>query len=324
MISVTRLHCELPYFSMVGIADGLTAPILDLLRGNSSAFTASNSERMAKDFSAALGKECKYLPSVYPLGPRRALTVTEGVDDVVCFGRIFSLKNLAAQAVASIRFAKARGRKLRFHVNDFADHGDKAVLQILGMLLSTPDTQLVTHGWMTKTALYAFLATMTVGLQVSFSEASNVMTMDYANVGLPMVVSREIKWATPCSVAYPTDTNDIARRMEIALEFPNLVEENRRNLEIRNHEAIGHWKAFLSPHARVLFLYHRTPNGQETGISNAAMNDSAMLRENGYYADAVATDFSPLSVRRALRTAGSYDHVIYEASFTNLPWTSVL
>jgi len=309
----------MPYFSMVGCADGLTPQILNVLRTKDNALAASNSAKMAADFSVVLGRPAHYLPSTYPLGQKLWRNPQGERDDVVCFGRLFSLKNVASQVVAALKFSRRRGKKLRFHINSFVDHGGDGIMQLLPLLLFRPESEFVAHRWMPKRALYEFLATMTVGLQVSFTEASNVMTMDYASVGLPMVVSREIKWAHPCSIAYPTDTDEIVEKMGYAAAHPEVVDWNRTRLDSHNNSCVGHWLRFFGPEAnpRVLFLYHTTPNGQETGISNAATNDSALLRSHGIYAAATATDFSRANVARCVGTQ-PWTHVVYEASFANL------
>ncbi len=313
---ITRFHCEMPYFGQIAPNDGMSKAVLVALQKDDQYTTAAVSAKMAEDFGVVSKGKCMYLPSFYQLNALSRRSVDQRVDNVACFGRIFSLKNTLIQAIASWRFAQSRGKKLRFHVNDFADGWEgQAIMQTLHTFFDgRPDAELVVQPWTHKPELYRLLATMTVGLQVSLSEAANVTALDMASVGIPIVVSREIKWAHPDSIAYPTDSADITAKMLLAVAQPKLIEENRCRIQQHNDTCINRWRQLLGNDGKVLFLYYTPPPGSETGISNVAQNDAAMLRSHGVVADAAPTDFSKANVQ-ALMRGKPYTHIIFEASF---------
>ena len=311
---LTRLHCEMPYFGQLAIPDGLSDNTLTRLRGNDRARVGSNSERMARDFEAITGKPCFYLPSVYnmPSTPARRVRETD-TDDVACFGRVFSLKNITVQAIAALRFARARRHRLRFHINDFsADANGQQIINALKLIFQgQPNAEIVLHKWYPREAFLRVLCAMTIGLQVSFTEASNVISLDMAAASLPVVVSPEIKWANQACIAQPTSSEDIAEKMHHAVAHPALVEKNKENIAAHNASCFGHWRKFLGPDARVLFLAH---NALNTGISTVANNDCAMLQANGVHAEIVRTTFAPDAVKQAIQQHKP-THVISEASW---------
>jgi hypothetical protein len=314
---VTRLHCEMPYFGMLAQSDGLTPAILARLRSDGRASVGSNSERMARDFEIIVGKPCFYLPSVYHMPPTPSRQESKAdIDNVACFGRVFCLKNINVQAIAALRFAQARKHRLRFHINDFTQDAEgKAIVASLKMLFEKqPDAELVLHKWYPRDAFLRVLNSMTIGLQVSLTEASNVISLDMAAAGLPVVVSPEIKWATAQSTCYPTDSEAIANTMLHAMAHPELIEENRRNIQAHNDSCFAQWQKFIGAGARVLFLVH---NALNTGISTVAANDCAMLKANGIHAEIVRTTFAPDAVKRTIQDKKP-THVISEASFCPL------
>jgi hypothetical protein len=317
---LTRLHCEMPYFGQLAIPDGMTAQVLNRLRTNGNACVGSNSERMARDFEVVAGKPCFYLPSVYPIpsAPARRPGPKE-TDNVACFGRVFSLKNITVQAIAALRFTKARGTRLRFHVNDFsADANGQQIVNALKLLFDRqPNAELILHKWYPHEAFIQVLSTMTIGLQVSLTEASNVISLDMVAAGLPVVTSPEIKWATEQSTCYPTNSEAIAERMHYAMSHPELIDEHKQNIQAHNDSCFATWQRFIGPNARVLFLVH---NALNTGISTVATNDCAMLKANGVQAEIERTNFAPDAVSKAIQRYRP-THVISEASWRPLEAT---
>jgi len=317
---VTRLHCESPYFSQIAIGDGLTNHIVEKIRDNSRIMVGSNSAKMANDLKVMFGNGI-YLPSAYHLTPKLSLKPPHPtIDNVACLGRPITIKNILTQAVAAIRFAQFRGKKLRFHVNQAVDHDGKLILDTIRALFQrNQNIDLIVHEWMPKDQLYEMLSSMDVGMQVSLSEASNVMSIDMVNVGIPIVVSPEIKWACQESIAHPTDSDDIFQKLIYATRNPDLVDRNRKQIELHNKICVEHWNRFLGNGARVLFLYYTAPTGVETGISSVAKYDAEILRVNGINAAATNTNFSYESVMNIMGSK-HYSHVIFEASYAPIEY----
>jgi|ERR1041384_167543 hypothetical protein len=311
-IILTRLHCEMPYFGQLAVSDGLTSSVMKTLNSCEEALVGSNSEKMARDCTALFQKQCFYLPSIYDL-PAPLQREDSKVDNVACFGRVFPLKNITTQAIASLSFSKTRNRKLRFHINDCAesDYGKEIIESLKVLFDGRDDAELVLHKWQVRSEFLKLLATMTIGLQVSLTEASNVMSLDYVAAGLPIVVSPEVKWADPSSVAYPTDADAITARMFHAMNHPELIEANRTHIQTHNEACFGHWKTLLGESAKVVFLVHKNLN---SGISTVAENDCAMLVANGVRAEIGRSNFSPDAVRKIIKDKQP-THIISEASW---------
>lgn len=166
-----------------------------------------------------------YLPNYYPLSGKVEPYRLDKKDtiDVGCFGAIRPLKNHLIQAIAAVEFAARNDINLRFHINSTRVEGNadshKKNLYALFEGLNSPQFQLVEHGWLDHKDFTALVRTMDIGLQMSFTESFNIVTADFVNAGIPVVVSREIDWVHPWFHANPTDSNDIVDKMERALLY---------------------------------------------------------------------------------------------------------
>jgi hypothetical protein len=303
----------MPYFGAIAVSDGLTPAILQKTRTSPYIVAASNSQKMAEDLSILTGKKAFYLPSVHTLSNPQPRNIDPNYDNVCCFGRVFGLKNIMIQAIAALRFSHKRQKKLRFYVNDMADHQGGTELAALRVLFSgQPNAELVLQKWTPKNQFMELLSTMTIGLQCSLNEASNVISTEIVRAGIPVVVSKEIKWAHPDSIADATDSKSITEKMLTAVERADLIELNRESIRRHNESCWSYWKEFLSPEAFVLMLVFNHP--MDTGIKSVNNADAEMLRQHGVTVEVKLTNFSSLQIQQLTR-AKNYTHIISEASW---------
>ena len=324
-IFTVRLHCELPFLAQISKGDGMSMETLTIARQSKNVTMAAQSRKMARDMSSLLGREVLHLPSTYAANP--SITKRPGgcgyYDDVGCFGAVRLLKNHLAQAVAAIRFSKERNKKLRFHINgeQYTPDGAPVLAALKVLFAATPETELVLHPWMPHEEFLKLLTKMTIGLQVSLTEASNVVTKDMKSVGLPIVVSREIKNVSEQSIAYPTDTAMITERMHYAMAHPELVEVNRRHLAEYNAAFMPLWSKLLKNTfaPRVLFLVQQNPI--DTGINTSTSNDAVELKKNGVYTEVVKTGWKLAALRHDIDRVRP-THVVAEAMWEALKLAS--
>lgn len=170
------------------------------------------------------------------------------VINVGCFGAVRPLKNHLLQALAAIQFAREKGAFLRFHINTGrVETGGEPVLKNLRQLFEDiPHAELVEHTWFEPEDFVNYLHRhIDIGLQVSLTETFNVVTADYVTAGLPVVVSKEVKWASRWSKALDNSLPDIVAKMHRAWDWPILVRLNQHLLQKSAKDASGRWLDWL-------------------------------------------------------------------------------
>jgi hypothetical protein len=233
---VIRLHSEIPFLAQEGMAFEWLLKYLDYApapgSGRGNVLIAFNSIRTRDDFrrllTAKYGEEAVttrtlYLPNCYDVLPLVEPTPKPDAGiavDIGCFGAIRPLKNQLLQAVAAIVFADSRGLRLRFHINctRVEQKGDPVLNNLVALFRHSPH-ELVSHEWHAHKDFLAIVQTMDVGLQVSFTETFNIVSADFASLGVPVVVSNEIPWvANFYKVPSPTSLEDIISKLEFAYD----------------------------------------------------------------------------------------------------------
>jgi hypothetical protein len=166
-----------------------------------------------------------------------------GELNVACFGAIRPMKNQLQQALAAMKLADEMKLKLRFHMNGSRiETGGQPVLKNLVALLGP---HLIQCDWMELDQLITYLkAEIDIGLQVSMSETFNFVAANYLSAGIPMVVSKEIEWASRFSKTRKDSVEDIARLMKRALFWRCLIRHNQRLLEKSSRAAQKDWVKF--------------------------------------------------------------------------------
>ena len=167
--------------------------------------------------------------------------------DIVCMGAIRMMKNQYTQAIAAVHFAKAIGKKLRFHLNTTRVEGavTAAVTNIKRILEDRCGFQVVDIPWLDPEEVLDYCQNMDIGMQLSFTESFNIVTADYITAGLPIVVSKEIDWVREESITEIDNIPKIVEAMKIAYKNQELVEENQRLLSQYHARAKVKWIDFL-------------------------------------------------------------------------------
>lgn len=243
---IVRGHSDLPFLAQEGVA-------IDWIFGylkHPNVLIALNSPRVINDLKALTPPELRhkilYLPNYYPAQPIRRSRVRRDSIAIGCFGAIRPLKNQLVQAVAAIRYADSVGRKLDFHINDTrCETGGSNVLRNLRSLFANTRHNLVEWDWLARADFLAVLGQMDFELAVSLSETFCITAADAASLGIPLVCSAEVPWASRLSVVTPaTDAAVIAQRLmdtiRLSQSFWN-VYWNRVNLRKYSKRAREIW-----------------------------------------------------------------------------------
>jgi hypothetical protein len=224
---VIRNHSKTPFLANEGIA-------FDWIMRYSNTpnvYISSNSLDTNEEVTALLASmhrdwtpeqtddRCPFLPNYYPMEfhPEKydQRLKEPGVLNVGCFGAIRPLKNQMIQAIAAIKFADKNGLKLKFHINGNRIEGNgNQVLKNLRNLFSHLEHDLVEAAWMPHSKFLDYVATMDMGMQVSYTETFNIVAADMISQGVPVVTSKEIDWVDSKFYADPNSCDDIVRVMQ--------------------------------------------------------------------------------------------------------------
>ncbi len=243
-----HLHSDMPFLALEGNAMDWTIRCAKQGIG-----IIANSEEAFEALKPIIDeKHLTYLPNVYLSCPQRAeLNMDKHSINIGCFGAIRPLKNHLLQALASMQFAKELGVPLRFHINTGRiETGGAPVLKNLRQLFNdTKGTQLVEHNWFEPEDFINHLKhNIDIGLQVSLTETFNVVTADYVTAGLPVVVSKEVKWCSSLSKAIDNSLPDIVAKMHRAHKNRLLVKVNQYFLNRFSENSIEMWFNFVKGH----------------------------------------------------------------------------
>ena len=220
---VIRIHSKAPFLANEGVA---TAWIRDYTRINSSRiFLAPNTSELTNQLKAVFPKgRFITLPNLYQLtNIKFNKKEKSNIIDVGCFGAIRPMKNQYQQAIAAIDLATKRGLKLRFHINGTrVEQNGLNVLKNIRLLFKDKH-ELIEHGWMTHSDFLKVISQMDIGTQVSFSESFNIVSADFVQSGVPIVVSDDIEWMPRLLRVSPTESEKISHKMEFAYDLGKIL-----------------------------------------------------------------------------------------------------
>lgn len=216
---IIRLHSHVPFLANEGVAiDWIKR--YDLM---DNVFIGSNYKPLISAFKGILTKDIIYLPNYYPDNVCNKVDwYIVGCINIACFGAIRPMKNQLIQAMAAIEFANQKRLKLKFHINGFrVEQNGESNLKNIKALFDNTSHELVMHEWYTHDEFLNTVSKMDIGMQVSLSETYNIVTADFVNRHVPVVVSKEIKFVNPftkCNDA--KDINEIIGSLEFAFKYP--------------------------------------------------------------------------------------------------------
>lgn len=207
-----HMHSGMPFLALEGIAMGW----LHEYAKNGIGIIA-NSPESYEAFKCVFNNDrLVLLPNVYlstfsevkPFRSKNRTTI-----DIGCFGAVRPMKNHLLQAMAAIRFADENGLRLHFHINGsrLETNGDPVLKNLIHLFAGTEGVHsLIRHHWMEpEEFLEALHRSIDIGMQVSLTETFNVVSADYVTAGLPIVVSKEVKWASRFSKAEDDSVDSI-------------------------------------------------------------------------------------------------------------------
>lgn len=241
---VVRIHSEIPFLANEGLAIEWIDRYLDIR----NVVIASNSPRGARDLAQF---KAIFLPNYYPLNMPTFPKQKSNSLRVGCFGAIRPMKNQLAQAFAAIAYAKAHHYlALEFYVNSTrCEQGGEQVYKNLRALFAAqpPGYRLIPLGWAQRDQFRRVVSDMDVSLNVSLSETYCITAADAASQHIPIVVSREVPWASDSICADPNDISDISSKMGVALGWRRnfITHGNFHGLHIYNRQSIREWSDAL-------------------------------------------------------------------------------
>lgn len=207
-----RLHSNLPFLSHEGMAldwiAGYLAQPIEIMCN--STLLQADLRQVADDFGRPEAL-ITYGPNYYP--PSSSFSPAPAQLHIGCFGAIRPLKNQLAQAVAAIAFSNQVNRRLYFHINGGRLEGAagpilRNIRALFAGSVGIPHV-LIEESWLPHDRFLALLATMSLAMQVSFTETFNLVAADGVSVGVPTVVSPAISWLGAYAQADPANTRSI-------------------------------------------------------------------------------------------------------------------
>lgn len=191
-----------------------------------------------------------HLPNIY-LGKCKDFNDrrSDGVINIGCFGAIRPMKNQLIQALAAIEFAKRRGRFLKFHVNGSRIEvgGDPVLKGLKDLFSGALMAELILVKWNEPEEFHDYLNLhIDIGMQVSMTETFNVVTADYLTAGVPIAVSKAVKWVSRFSQAHEESVPSIVRTMNFAWKNRWLLEWNQKLLRDFSKHSTNLWHDFIA------------------------------------------------------------------------------
>ncbi len=242
-----HLHSNIPFLASEGVAIewllGYVERGVGILTNSEQCFAA-----LQQVLPGGSDADLAFLPNVYSGHSHVQVDREREVIDVGCFGAIRPMKNQLIQAIAALSFAREKGKRLRFHINSSRiETGGEPVLRNLTALFDdAPDAKLVEHHWMEPHVFVKYLHThIDIGMQVSLSETFNIVSADYVTAGLPVVVSKEVRWVSWICQAKDDSVDSIADTMSRVWRTPLLTRRNQYLLSNYSEDSLEKWLCFL-------------------------------------------------------------------------------
>lgn len=232
---IVRLHSEIPFLANEGIA---IEWIYEYLKYK-NVYLSSNSLKSVEELSKLLNVPIAYLPNYYPITNASTPDNKRNVINIGCFGAIRPLKNQLIQAIAAIEFGNSIGKTVHFHINGnrIEGKGDPILKNIESLFANNPQHKLIKHEWMNHTDFIRVIRKMNIGMQVSYSETFNIVTADFVNSNVPVVVSPEIFWVADLYKADPNSVDSIVSKLKFVWKTRGLGLHKINKLKLKSYDA---------------------------------------------------------------------------------------
>lgn len=249
---IVRIHSDIGFLSAETMASKIVNGYIEL--GKQNLYISTNHE----DFNEYYGEALKYdfvcLPNIITIkNETPPHKVNRERMDIACFGALRTMKNQAFQALCAIHAANKMDKHLYFHVTNNADMTapdakPNPVLSNLEQIFKHSGHDLVVHDWMPHDEFETLIKEMDLGLQLSFSESFNIVTADFVNMGVPIIVSPAISWMSRIYMSSTTNYDMVTRDIILFYKLRNwefLRNPARGSLRKYNRNSEQHWKHFM-------------------------------------------------------------------------------
>lgn len=244
---IVRMHSEMPFISHEGHAIGWIFEY-DKIATKYNIEMAPNTLKMYNDLKNVGVKNLVFLPNYYPVTNKHRKCLVKDHIDIGCFGAIRPMKNQLIQAVAAIDFGNQVNTEVHFHINsERVEKGDSVLKNLRALFENQSRHKLIEHKWYTHIEFKELLATMDLGLQVSFNETFNIVAADMVCENIPVIGSEEIHWLNSLYKAETTTSEDIVKKLKRAyfLDIFNVQALNKRNLINITKSAMCTWRKYF-------------------------------------------------------------------------------
>lgn len=249
---VIRIHSDIGFLSAETQALQYVNDYISLKKEN--LFISCNNYAFNLNLSKSMNWEYVYLPNIIDLKyHKHKHSDYSSYIDIASFGSLRILKNQCYQAMCAMEAANKLGKRLRFHITVDVGMNEQnnryPVIRNLEELFENSYHELVKHYWLENDEFHHLIKKMDLGLQLSYTESFNIVTADFVNHGVPIIVSDAIRWMPwflkTSTVEYIKTIKKIIR----IYKWRNckiLGWWSRRNLIIYNETAKIEWIKFLN------------------------------------------------------------------------------
>jgi hypothetical protein len=239
---IIRIHSEITFLATEGNAMAWLSKYVELQRSGINIHISTNSKRCSFDLEKTLRTEVYYLPNYYKVDYNLINNKKENIYlNIGCFGAIRPMKNILKQAIVAIIYGDLVNKKVYFHINSGrVEHGENTLKNLRG-LFKNQKHELVEHDWLSHSDFNELIKTMDFGMQLSLSETFNIVTADFVNNNIPIVVSNDIMWMPFFTKANPLNTNEILKVIKNIL-FLKYFNINKLFLMYKMFQSVNSWK----------------------------------------------------------------------------------
>lgn len=249
---VIRIHSDVGFLS----AETLSLTYInEYIALNKKKLTiAPNHKTFTEYLANALKHKLEYLPNIIHEVEHEKWNShnkhESHVINVGCFGALRLLKNQPFQALCAIKACDDLEKKLHFHIT--ADvHKDTSinpVIKNLEELFRNSPHKLVKHDWKENDDFIELIEQMDIGMQLSYTESFNIVTSDFINAEVPIIVSEAIWWMPNILKTSTIDYDAVVKKFisvyrNLDSNFLRLL--MRRSLSKYNKGAKNAWDEFL-------------------------------------------------------------------------------
>lgn len=247
---IVRVHSNIGFLSSETYALKYINEYIDLNKTN--LIISTNNKEFNNYLTKILNYNFEYLPNIIKVQPKKNINKNiTNIMNVGCFGSLRILKNQVFQAICSMEAANRLNKILNFHITVDANinsNVQNSVLKNLEELFKNSKHILVKHEWKENGDFQALVREMDLGLQLSFTESFNIVTADFVNNGIPILVSDTIEWMP--SILKTSTVNFKETTKAIISVYKKryssfLLNKMRKALEKYNYNAELIWIDFL-------------------------------------------------------------------------------